>query len=180
MMALSDKQKRTIKDYFESNYNLYFGVPCDSSGEKKLSPNQHIMLLQHFQLHLMELPQEPLERELLNFMIDDEPVEKMITDFLSEDFSPMKPDIYPKVTGFLEDSDKDSQPSLLEIKAYLIEAIGLVAQYTGHAYMKTKDDPKPKPESPSILKWGFFGAAVASIAFLASSSSEAPDISNGL
>lgn len=179
-MALSDKHKRTIKDYFESNYNLYFGVPCDTSEEKKLSPNQHIMLLQHFQLHLMALPQEPLEPELLSFIIDDEPTEKIITEFLSEDFSPIKPENYLKVTGFIEDSDENNQPTVAEIKEYLIEAIGLIAQYTGHAYMKTKDDPKQQPESPSILKWGFFGAAVASIAFLASGNSDAPDITNGL
>ncbi len=45
-MGLSAQQKTAIKSYFESNYNLFFGIPTERK-EGDLTPNEHVMVLQY-------------------------------------------------------------------------------------------------------------------------------------
>ncbi|TRG24347.1 hypothetical protein FG712_024060, partial [Salmonella enterica subsp. enterica serovar Agona] len=93
-MGLSAQQKTAIKSYFESNYNLFFGIPTELK-ECAVTPTYHVVVFQYLGFYLLKLPIECLEEELANKQINrDDTVGILLKDFLRHTLCPMIPDAY--------------------------------------------------------------------------------------
>lgn len=175
-MGLSALQKTAIRSYFESNYNMFFGIPTERK-EGDLTPNEHVMVLQHLQLHLLKLPIEPLDEELLGKQINgDDTVADLLKDFLEDSLSPMKPDSYLNHQGNFKNIGNEEDPATLEeITQHLIEVIEIISQQMEHGYLKKESDSRRETSDSSvskIIKWGIFGGVVLGMTYVAAKLSE--------
>ncbi|KTD78818.1 hypothetical protein [Legionella waltersii] len=180
-MGLSTEQKVIIRTFFESNYNLFFGAPTEREAGG-LTPNEQIMVLQHLQLHLMQLPTEPLAEELLSKDMNGSTVRDLLTEFLEENHSPIKPESYNALVNFTNNNIHGDPATPEEITAHLVDVIGIVTQQMEHGYLKKESDPviqnvpnnsnaanaQNQSYLPTLLKLGFFGGAILGVSYVAS------------
>ncbi|KGP63207.1 hypothetical protein EP47_04380 [Legionella norrlandica] len=187
-MSLSDQQKTAIRTYFESNYNMFFGIPSERK-EGDLTPNEHVMLLQYMQLILLNLPVEPLDSGLLNKIIkndydDETTVSLLLNDFLEGKLSPIKPDsylIYQK--NFQDFGNKEDLATAQDILKYLVTVTETIAAQIDHGYLKTESDPRRTNSNSNvsrIIKWGIFGGAALGMTYALSKLCDSSSSSNAL
>ncbi|AMP88989.2 hypothetical protein [Legionella pneumophila] len=176
-MGLSAQQKTAIKSYFESNFNLFFGIPTERK-EGDLTPNEHVMVLQYMQFYLLKLPIERLDEELVNKQINgDDTVGVLLEDFLGNNLSPMNPDAYfHSQKNFIQMGNTEDPAKPEDIIQYLIEVIENMSQQMDHGYLKKESDPRIEKSNSSyaskVLKWGLFGGAALAITYAVSKLSD--------
>jgi hypothetical protein len=139
-MGLSTEQKVIIRTFFESNYNLFFGAPTERE-EGGLTPNEQIMVLQHLQLHLLQLPSEALAEELLSKDLNGSTVVDLLREFLEDQHSAIKPEFYNGLVNFTNNNTPENPATAEEITQYLVEVIGIVTVQMEHGYLKKESDP---------------------------------------
>lgn len=172
-MGLTAEQEVRIRTYFETTYNLYFGVPTERSNDS-LTPNEHVMLLQYLQLYLLNYPREPLDEALLNKRINEDTVNDVLEDFMNSKHSPLNPDVYFHYqTNFNHCGDKKNPATSTDVIAHLIKITEIISQQLGHGYLKQENDPQKSPFSLTpLVKLGIFGSLALGAGFIISSLTE--------